>query len=124
LITLRPGLAGVSVPCKLYGIMAAARPALFVGPVSCETSEAIRASGCGRAIANGDVDGLLTALRELACDPSLGRAMGEAGRRAYEHTYNARRCGEMWRALLERVVSPEVPDTDPSVARTSARFGA
>src|SRR5205085_11009251 len=36
LITLAQGLAGLSVPSKTYGIMAAGRPILFVGDQSSE----------------------------------------------------------------------------------------
>ncbi|HCD31931.1 MAG TPA: glycosyltransferase WbuB, partial [Phycisphaerales bacterium] len=41
LITLRDGMQGVAVPCKLYGIMAASKPCLFIGPEHCETADAI-----------------------------------------------------------------------------------
>src|SRR5437763_1399356 len=47
-VCLRPELAGVSVPCKLYGAMAAGRAIAFIGPRECETSEAIGRWNCGR----------------------------------------------------------------------------
>ena len=36
LISMRPEMTGIVVPGKLYGVMAAGRPALFVGPEHCE----------------------------------------------------------------------------------------
>src|SRR5947209_20388679 len=39
LISLRKEFVGISVAGKLYGIMAAGRPALFVGPTVCEWAE-------------------------------------------------------------------------------------
>lgn len=104
LITLRPGLAGVSIPCKLYGIMAARRPALFVGPDACETADAIRAADCGRVIPNGDADKLVATLQELAANPEIGQQLGANARRPFEQSYNAAVCCNKWRELLERRV--------------------
>ena len=50
LISLGAPFVGVSVPGKLYGIMAAGRPALFVGPSSCETADTIRDAACGLVV--------------------------------------------------------------------------
>jgi colanic acid biosynthesis glycosyl transferase WcaI len=50
LISLRPQFVGISVPSKLYGAMASARPILFVGPDRCETADAIRDVRCGVVI--------------------------------------------------------------------------
>ena len=47
LISLRSQFVGISVPSKLYGAMASARPILFVGPERCETADAIRDVRCG-----------------------------------------------------------------------------
>jgi glycosyltransferase involved in cell wall biosynthesis len=105
LACLRPELAGVSVPCKLYGIMAGARPVLFVGPTDCATAQAIQTFDCGRTFALGDVNGLVHSLRELAIDSDLRTRLGTAGYRAYQRTFNApARCDE-WMELLERVTA-------------------
>lgn len=101
LISLKPGLEGISVPSKLYGIMAAVRPAIFVGPRESETACEIQRIACGRAIVNGDTAGLIAALRELAVDPTLRQRMGQNGRAAFDSAYNAQaRCHE-WRTFLE-----------------------
>src|SRR5213075_913134 len=47
LISLRKEFVGISVPGKLYGIMASARPALFVGPTECESAATISRGTCG-----------------------------------------------------------------------------
>ncbi|MDH3733906.1 MAG: glycosyltransferase family 4 protein [Gemmatimonadota bacterium] len=41
LLTLRHDMAGLAVPGKLYGIMAAGRPVLVVGPADCESAETV-----------------------------------------------------------------------------------
>jgi len=50
LISLRSQFVGISVPSKLYGAMASARPILFIGPDRCETADAIRDVRCGVVI--------------------------------------------------------------------------
>jgi colanic acid biosynthesis glycosyl transferase WcaI len=101
LISLRSGIEGISVPSKLYGIMAAGRPALFIGAPESETTLAIRATDCGRAIAGGDTAGLVAALRELADDATLRDRLGRNARAAYESTYNVKARCEEWRVFLE-----------------------
>lgn len=101
LASLRPELAGVSVPCKLYGVMAVGRPVIFIGAASCATGEAIERYACGRVVPPGDVDRLVRTLRELADDAPLREAMGKAGRRAFEASSNADRGAQQWQLLLE-----------------------
>src|SRR5678815_5420286 len=55
LISLRPQFVGISVPSKLYGAMASARPILFVGPERCETADAIHDARCGVVVDPGAV---------------------------------------------------------------------
>ena len=50
LISMRPEMTGIVVPGKLYGAMAAGRPAVFVGPEHCEPADTIRDAGCGITI--------------------------------------------------------------------------
>ncbi len=101
LITMRDGMAGVAVPCKLYGVMAAGRPALFVGPERCETADQIRDHDCGMTFATTDGAGLAQALRTLADDPARCRQMGAHARAAFESSFSAAVCTRQWQELLE-----------------------
>ena len=58
-------LEGLIVPSKFYGIAAAARPAIFIGDPKGEIGSEIRASDCGRCVHQGDVEGLVAAIRYL-----------------------------------------------------------
>jgi glycosyltransferase involved in cell wall biosynthesis len=101
LISLKPGLEGISVPSKLYGIMAATRPAVFIGPAESETARLIHETDCGRAITSGDTAGLLATLRALADDAPLRARLGANGRAAFDSTYNAAARCEAWRLFLD-----------------------
>ena len=104
LASLRPEMAGVAVPSKLYGIMAAGRPVIFVGPEACETAEAIRAADCGRVFAPDDADGLEQCLRALADHRDELATLGTNARRAFDTTYSPAVCCTQWRELLESLV--------------------
>jgi colanic acid biosynthesis glycosyl transferase WcaI len=106
LISMRPEMTGIVVPGKLYGAMAAGRPAVFVGPEHCEPADTIRDAGCGIATTPGDVDGLVTALLNLAANLSLARRMGERGRTAFLTTYERKLCCSHWSDLIGDLLAP------------------
>ncbi len=101
LISLRDGMAGAVVPSKLYGIMAAARPVIFVDPETCETADEIRDANCGLAVATDGSRAMVDFLRKLAADPDLAAALGQNARRAFEQHFEPKSCCEQWRPLLE-----------------------
>ena len=63
LVSLRSEMAGLSVPSKVYGIMAAARPVIFIGPDQSEVSLVIKEAQCGHVIRPGDTNAAITALK-------------------------------------------------------------
>jgi glycosyltransferase involved in cell wall biosynthesis len=62
LVTMKEGMSGLVVPSKFYGILAAERPCLFVGPLDSEVVRIIGEVGCGMAFPNGDAEGLADAI--------------------------------------------------------------
>jgi colanic acid biosynthesis glycosyl transferase WcaI len=106
LITLRASFAGIAVPGKLYGIMGAARPALFVGPSACETADAIRTSDSGVVIDPADGDAarhVAAAIAKWRDDPASARSAGARGFDAYVRRYQrGPNCEAFARVLAER----------------------
>jgi glycosyltransferase involved in cell wall biosynthesis len=121
LISMRPEMTGIVVPGKLYGAMAAGRPAVFVGPEHCEPADAIRNSGCGMTVAPGDVDALTGALELLAGDSSLRRRMGERARSAFLAHYEQRLCCRRWCELITALAAP--PARKPQSSSLPAPLG-
>jgi colanic acid biosynthesis glycosyl transferase WcaI len=115
------------VPGKLYGIMASARPALFVGPQHCESADLIRRSGGGFAVSFGDVDGVVFALEKLSSDRNLARQMGEKGRQAFLTTHEMGPCCFQWRELMRSLVGSPQPTprraSVPSLATVMSQVG-
>lgn len=54
LISMRDDAAGLLVPSKFYSAIAAARPAIYIGPGDTEIGRMIRDYGCGAIIGQGD----------------------------------------------------------------------
>jgi colanic acid biosynthesis glycosyl transferase WcaI len=96
LVSLRHRFVGISVPSKLYGAMASARPILFVGPGRCETADAIAQVRCGLTVDPGEQGDaaagqhIATVLQAWADVPSVRAEMGERGRRAFLEQYEPR----------------------------------
>ncbi len=79
LVTQRAACVGSVVPSKVYGLLAAGRPILFVGPSTATPARILERFACGWTIACGDSKGLTALLRHLALHPEL---VAEAGRNA------------------------------------------
>lgn len=88
LVTQIPETVGAIVPSKTYGIMAAGRPMLYVGPESATPSLILRQHECGWRIEPGDVAGMVRILRQLEQDRGLVRDAGARARRAFEKYYD------------------------------------
>jgi glycosyltransferase involved in cell wall biosynthesis len=100
LISLREGMEGLIVPSKLFGIMAAARPAIFIGHPDSEIARVVAENDAGFVIREGDSKGLIAAIERLAADRAAAASMGERGRAALIGRYDATSACEAWATLL------------------------
>ena len=88
------------VPCKLFGVLAAGRPALFIGSSQSEIARVIDEEACGVTIDQGDVDALVDAIQSYAESPDLLQSQGAAGREALVRTHaTVHRCADQKRLL-------------------------
>jgi len=79
-VTMREGMQGLLMPSKLYGVLAAARPALFIGPPDSAVARLISDAGCGDSVPDDDVDAIVSAITTAAAETRRGRERGQAGR--------------------------------------------
>jgi glycosyltransferase involved in cell wall biosynthesis len=114
LVTLKPGYEGIVVPSKLFGIMAAGRPAIFIGPPESEGALVLTEQDCGIVIPPGDADGLVNTIRQLADDPQRCSAMGENARNALQQHYDRMHACAAWQQLLEQLTAPTLGKRDSS----------
>jgi glycosyltransferase involved in cell wall biosynthesis len=104
LVSMMPRWAGVMVPSKIYGTLAAERPVIWVGGEGTEAAAVVHDADCGFVIAPGDAEGFAKAVRTLADDAQLRSDMGRRARRALAEKWGAPHAMKRWAALLERVV--------------------
>jgi len=88
LVTQIPETEGSVVPSKSYGIMAAGRPMLYVGPQGATPARLLERHECGWRIEPGDVESMVALLKRLEQDRSLVRDSGARARRAFEECYD------------------------------------
>src|SRR5437899_12751310 len=65
LVTLRAEMEGLSVPSKVYGIMAVGRPVVFIGPERSEVAALVRDAGCGVVFAPGESEKVAQTIVDL-----------------------------------------------------------
>jgi colanic acid biosynthesis glycosyl transferase WcaI len=103
LVTLAPGRGRTSVPSKVLGYLAAARPVLAAVDQDCDTANLIREADCGLVTppANGEL--LAAGLRELYDDSLRRREMGSRGRAYFEKHLEKRQVLASYGQLIEQV---------------------
>ena len=119
LISQSQAFTGVVVPSKLFGIMAAGRPSLFVGPREAEVARVLEETCGGMRFDIGDGAGLAAALRELADDPVRTRTMGHAALRAARGQHHQTRRFAAWESLLQDLAPPSPPATTAPPSTTA-----
>jgi len=88
LVTQKTASIGTVVPSKIYGLMAAARPILFVGPRQSTPDLMIRRFECGWQIDPGDTESLVTLLERLYANREEIDLAGRRARLALELHYD------------------------------------
>lgn len=88
LVTQHPGCSGSVVPSKVYSLMAARRPYLFVGPRTATPALLVARFGCGWQVDPGDAPGLVRLLDQLAAEPQLIHRAAERAYAAFQRHYD------------------------------------
>lgn len=103
LISFRGGMAGVSVPSRMYNVMAAGKPILAVADVESEIAQVVSEEKIGVVVAPEDSRALAAAIMEAVEHPSQLIEFGRRARKVAEEKYSAD-------AVLSRYVALFGPD--------------
>jgi colanic acid biosynthesis glycosyl transferase WcaI len=106
-VSLLPALEGLIVPSKLYGILAAGRPVVFVGDPASDLAKLVREQQCGVVVAVGDSQALAAELLALLDHPERLESMGTRARELALARFTKEHAVAAWLALLD-VVAPTV----------------
>ncbi len=99
--SLLPALEGLIMPSKLYGILAAGRPLLFIGDSGGEIARIIAEANCGITVEVNAGMNLVAAIRRLQSEPNICSAMGTRARDLFLSRYTLDEAIERWVAVLE-----------------------
>jgi glycosyltransferase involved in cell wall biosynthesis len=100
-ITMRDGIEGLLVPSKIYGVLAAGRPALYVGPQRSAVATILAEANSGASVACGQAAELATLIRRYADDPTLCAEHGHNARSAFDQKYDRPRALRKFVELVE-----------------------
>jgi colanic acid biosynthesis glycosyl transferase WcaI len=107
IVSLIPALEGFILPSKLYGILAAGRPVIFIGDPDGDTSRVIDRAHCGRKVEVGDSSALADVLHDLAARPEICARMGSNARQEFCENFGLARAISRWRQVIEAVRARE-----------------
>jgi glycosyltransferase involved in cell wall biosynthesis len=116
LVSLRTEMEGLSIPSKIYGILAAGRPVIFIGPSGSEAAAVVRDAECGYCVEPGDTPGAVQALLAGYHDRVLLEKQGASARRYFDAHCDRSIATEQFRQVLQRVAVPS--STQPVPMRT------
>ena len=100
LVTMREGMPGLIVPSKIYGILAAGKPTIYVGPAEGEIYDIITSGGCGIHVPIGDVSAFTSAAARYATDRALADEHGRSARRLFDARFTRARGIAEFRSAL------------------------
>jgi colanic acid biosynthesis glycosyl transferase WcaI len=101
-LSLLPVLEGLVVPSKLYGILAAQRPAIFIGDPDGEAARLIERAQAGVSVAPGNGVELARQIELLKSDLKMRESMGRNGVRLYRDKFTRDAALEHWQSMLSR----------------------
>ncbi len=88
LIMLQPMMEGLIVPSKLYGILAAGKPSIFIGDPEGEVATILSEANAGVCIKTGDVEGLTRSIQSLRKD-GVRKSMESSARQVFDQRYDS-----------------------------------
>ena len=103
LVPLQPGMGSISVPSKIYSILAAGRPVLASVDPGTEIDLVVTRSGAGRSVPAGDTPAFIDALSALIDDPNGRAAAGLEARRFAEQWLSAEAVAESYNDLFSEL---------------------
>jgi glycosyltransferase involved in cell wall biosynthesis len=97
LVPLKIHLTG-AVPSKLYEGMAAGKPIILIA--GSEAAGILQDAGCGISVKPGDIDGLVSAILQLAGNDKERNRLGSNGRKAAIEKYNRHKIAQEFANFL------------------------
>lgn len=105
LVTLAPGRGRTSVPSKMLGYMAAARPVIAAVDSYCDTAELVRIAGCGKVVPPGQGKELAEAIIHYYRHSEDRQSTGRKGRQYFLANFERKVVLNEYISLIEGLVT-------------------
>jgi colanic acid biosynthesis glycosyl transferase WcaI len=103
LVTLRPEFESLILPSKIYGVLAAGRPIVFLGSPHGDSAQLLRAHDCGLVVEAANADALARAILQLRDDHALRERLSRNALRAHQEYFSSPVALAQWERILEGV---------------------
>jgi glycosyltransferase involved in cell wall biosynthesis len=103
IISLENEASGLSVPSKLYGILASGRPIIAVIPENSEAAMTIKEAECGLIIPPKDVEKLVEAIIWMKTNPIEREEMGQRAYETFVEKYTIQHGAQKYFSLIENI---------------------
>jgi glycosyltransferase involved in cell wall biosynthesis len=100
IVTVREGFEGICVSSKLYTAMAAGKPILCIAQPHDDEARIVEAAEAGIQVSQGDVEGVVEAIRRWQDDPELVDRQGRNARTVFEQNFTTDRSVDAYYRLL------------------------
>lgn len=108
-VTLKKGKGMTSVPSKVLGYMAGARPVVASVDLESDTATLVRRAGCGLVVPPENAEELCAAIRELYEDRARAAACGRSGRLFLENNCGRSRITGQYVRFFEKCAAGGAP---------------
>jgi glycosyltransferase involved in cell wall biosynthesis len=105
IISFSSGMTGISVPSRMYNVLAAGKPLIAVCDDDSELAAVVREEEIGWVVPPGRPELIVSALREAKANPERLHAMGDRARRAAEMKYTVDHVLQIYKDLIEGIKS-------------------
>ncbi len=100
-ISLKRELEGCVFPSKVYGVLAAGRPVLWIGDPDGDIGSLVTEENCGYAVEAGNPKALAERIKTLMGDPLLLESTGRRSRAVFDKLYDKHFRLEEWKKILK-----------------------
>lgn len=103
IISFVRGMMGVSVPSRMYNVMAAGKPIIAVAEPNSELAIVVSEEDIGWVVSPCDIDGLRMAILQAKSNPNLLVQMGRRAREASESKYSFDRVKKSYAKMITSI---------------------
>lgn len=86
-VTLKEGIEGTGLSSKLYTSLAAGTPVLIVAHPESDEARIVVENDCGKNVRQGNIDGVVEAIKEWKANPDVVKEQGRNARRTFDQKF-------------------------------------